>query len=163
MTKKTLRGFSLALFLSFYSLPLYSAETFQLSVKSSSNGNVVLKPKKDFTIVNFWASWCTACGLELQEFGEKLPAHLYTGKVDLWLIALDSTIKTAEDSKHVPAELKSFVYYDPEMKTADKFNLSSFPATFVLDKDGKIIYRHNGYTPADKVSEQIIATVQKKK
>lgn len=100
------------------------------SIKLSS-----LKGKK--VIVNFWASWCPPCRLEMPEM-----ENYYAKNNGIEILAVNLT--TAEKSRaDVPAFLKANgitfpVLLDENGEAAQLYNISSIPASFILDTKGVI-------------------------
>ncbi|MFC6646417.1 TlpA family protein disulfide reductase [Granulicella cerasi] len=84
-------------------------------------------------IVNFWATWCPPCRMELpalDNIADKLPN-------DVVVLAL-----TDEDSLKVQPILSRIphltVLFDSDHKAATKFKVNSLPKTFVFDREGKL-------------------------
>jgi len=104
------------------------------------------------TIVSFWASWCTPCKRELdvihelyEEWGENY---------DVQLLAI--TIDDARGLTKVPAIVKSkgwefTVLSDSKQELMQNLNFQTIPQTFLLDREGNIVYSHNGYNPGDEI------------
>jgi peroxiredoxin len=151
-----LRKVSLVFFLSFFLSGSKRSEIVELHVQNELGQKVVLKPGNQNTVVNFWATWCASCKEELAEISSRLE-DFDKANITLVLISVDSEIKTASSSKHIPDNLKKYVYYDPEMKLPEILELDSFPYSFLLDSKGKIIYEHPGYSPKDKVVDKILS------
>lgn len=87
-------------------------------------------------LVNFWATWCGPCRLEMPVF-EKM----YLEKRDEGFEILAISVK--EDSKVVKDYLDkkpvSFpVLLDPEGTVADQYGIRAFPTTFLVNSDGKV-------------------------
>jgi peroxiredoxin len=89
-------------------------------------------------ILNFWASWCTPCKIELphlQEIWEK-----YKNSSDV-------TVLTVAGSESVESDIRSYisskgytfpVCLDETESTFNGYDLTSIPKTFFIDKNGVI-------------------------
>lgn len=90
----------------------------------------------DVAIVNFWASWCDPCKREAPEFarfGRRLPAGVRLVGVN-W-----------DDAKSAArAFIKRYHWRFPNLRDGSGdvgagFGLSGLPATFVIDRQGRIV------------------------
>jgi thiol-disulfide isomerase/thioredoxin len=96
------------------------------------------------TLVNFWATWCTPCVVELPHL-DKL-AEYYDGRLNVVAVAL-------ERGKTMP-EIADFLekrqigvfaaYQDDTGKLAENLALRGIPTSFLIGKDGLILYRFEG-------------------
>jgi len=87
-------------------------------------------------VINFWATWCVPCRLEmphLQAFYDE-----WSGKGGVLL-----AINLGEDAATVKEFMRSYRYtlpvlLDSEQDVAGKYNVEFIPTTFFIDKDGII-------------------------
>jgi len=103
------------------------------------------------TLVNFWATWCLPCVVELPSL-QKFATH-YDGRINVVAIAL-------EEGK-TPKEIADFLekrgvghfagYLDQKGNLGRELRLRGIPTTFVLSSKGHILYRLEG--DADWTSE----------
>jgi len=115
------------------------------SLKATDGRTVRLSSfKGKVVILNFWATWCGPCNLELphlQEFYDKHKEHK-----DVALL----TISTDENRALVEPFLRrkgySFpVLYDDGLRTP--FKVRGIPTTFIIDPSGRIRVRMVGFNP----------------
>ncbi len=104
------------------------------------------------TIISFWATWCSPCKKELDAIAEIYPD--WQEEYDVDLIAI--TIDTRRNLAKVPVivETKGWEYIilsDPAQNLKNALNFQTIPQTYVIDKDGNIVYDHNGYIPGDEI------------
>lgn len=101
-------------------------------------------------VINFWATWCIPC---MQEMTAMKPMFdKYKGK---GLQVVSISIDDAKTVSKVPAmvKLKGFPYMillDSNKEVYQKFGISNAPELLVIDKNGKIVLHHQGYTPGDE-------------
>ena len=96
-------------------------------------------------LVDFWASWCGPCR---KSFPWMKTMHETYGAKGLTVVAIDVD-KSREQADPFLEEFPSpfVVAFDPEGKTAEKFHVSAMPSSYVIDRQGKIVYAHRGFDP----------------
>ena len=94
------------------------------------------------TIVNFWASWCGPCQMEMPDFDEKYKElgeeinFLMVNITDGYRETLEIAKEFVENSGY------SFpVYYDTDKDAAMTYGINSFPTTYFIDAEGHAIAR----------------------
>lgn len=114
-----------------FSLPDLKEKTHALS---DYQGKVVL--------VNFWASWCTPCLLEMP--GMQRLENTLSDKdfVILTLNTTDSVRRIQETLKRL--KLSFTVLLDHDGKTFDQWQARVLPTSYLLDKNGRVHYRVDG-------------------
>jgi thiol-disulfide isomerase/thioredoxin len=111
--------------------------------------------KGKIVYVDFWASWCVSCAQSspwLSELQKKIGAD----KFQILAVNLDEhSEKGDEFLKKTNSEL--LVGYDPKGKIPETFQMKAMPTSYLLGKDGKIIYIHEGFKQkdADEIESQI--------
>jgi len=111
------------------------------------------------TVISFWATWCSPCKRELDAIADLYPD--WQDEYDVEVIAI--TIDNSRQLTKVPGIVSSknwdyTVLSDSKQKLQRALNFETIPQTFVLDKDGNIVYSHNGYNPGDEDElEDVIA------
>ncbi len=106
----------------------------------------------EWLLVNFWATWCAPCVVELPSL--KRFAQHYDGKIRVIGVSLDTSKTHAEILDFLKKrELGDFAgYFDPKGDLAAKLALRGIPTSFLIGKDGHILYRLEG--DADWTSAQ---------
>jgi len=106
-------------------------------------GNDVVKNdyKGQVTIINFWATWCPPCVEEIPSLNR---LKKKTADLPVELIS----INYAEDKKTITDFMKKVdvdfpVLLDKNGDFAKKWNVITYPSTFVIDKQGNIKYGVN--------------------
>lgn len=117
---------------------LYKAPDFTVY---DSNGNAVKlsdyfgKP----IVLNFWASWCPPCKMEMPDFNE-----MYKEKgTEYQFIMVNLTDNSRETVETAKAFIESTgyefpVFFDKDVDAAYKYNTYSIPVTYFIDKDGNM-------------------------
>ena len=95
-------------------------------------------------VVNFWASWCGPCRMEMPEFQEK---HLELGgEVQFLMINMTGgreTVETARD--FIAGQGYTFpVLYDTEGDAAVTYGAYALPTTYFIDAEGYAIAQARG-------------------
>ena len=109
-------------------------------------------------ILDFWATWCPPCKKEIPDFIELYKQYSKRG-VTIVGIALDEY----EAVKNFHSENK--INYPILLGTDEVVKLyggiRGIPTTFVIDKDGTIRQRYEGYRPKDLFEKEIKAALIK--
>ena len=105
-------------------------------------------------VVNFWASWCfPACYDEAPVLEAAWRAYKDQGVV---IVGVD--VQDTEKAALEFMERFQFTFPngpDPGGKISIDYGVYGIPETFVLDKEGRIAYKHVGAVDADTLSTQI--------
>ena len=111
----------------------------------------------EVTILDFWASWCKPCRVENPNFVRIYNKYHEKG-LEIISVSLDrkgqksawvSAIEKDKLNWYNVSNLK--FWQDP---IAQLYNISSIPATFILDRDGKILAtRLRGQALEAKIAE----------
>ena len=91
-------------------------------------------------IVNFWASWCGPCKMEMPDFEAKCK-ELEGDVVFMMVNATDGGRETVDTAKQFVADSGySFpVYYDTEYSAIYAYGVNAFPTTFFIDAEGNLV------------------------
>lgn len=92
--------------------------------------------------LNFFATWCPPCRAEMPEM-QKLYAE--TKDSDLVILAVDLGEDAETVSNFISDNKYSFkVLLDSNNIAAEKYQISSIPSSYFIDKDGFIVNKHIG-------------------
>lgn len=113
------------------------------------------------TVVSFWATWCAPCIKELEAIHEHYAD--WQKKYNLKLVAV--SIDDARNSKKVKPKVLGYgweydIILDENSDLARAMNVNNPPMTFIVDRSGKVVWSHQGYTPgAEEELEKQIAMI----
>ncbi len=138
------------------------------SVKKMSPGSE-LNPetmKGKVTVINFWATWCAACKVELKEMETEFAPLLKETKFQFAMVSLDKEPAAAlawikENLKVVP-EMQSLLYEDSGFVAAGVLDVDSFPMTLIVGPDLKVLHVQRGFTEGEKSTAEMTAKVKAK-
>jgi peroxiredoxin len=128
--------------------PAFSLPDLDGKVVSSSSyaGKVV--------ILDFWATWCGPCRLEVPHFVNLQSKYGSQGLVVVGL-SIDqggaADVQPFADEFHVNYP----ILFADEGTTSDYGGIAGIPTTFVIDRSGKVVKRFIGYTPPEVFEETI--------
>ena len=109
-----------------------------------------IKSKK--VLINFFASWCSPCKIEhplFFEIREKFP--------ELYLIGFNHKDSKADGKNYLKeaGNPYNFVGVDSDGLIALEFGVFGLPETFIINEDGKIIYKIMGPITKDILNKEI--------
>ncbi len=93
-------------------------------------------------VINFWASWCGPCREEMPFLEKTWDEYRDKGVVFLGINVLDEE-KNAKDFLH-SFEISYVNLRDSSGEIASYYGVTALPATFFIDKEGKILRRNYG-------------------
>ena len=127
------------------------------TLKNAEGGNLRLGELKGrVVLVNFWATWCGPCKIEMPHLNRIYEKYKSAGFVLLG-------VNIDEDPKQAVAlatrmGLKFPVLLDTDKSVSRRYALDSMPGTVLIDRDGKVRHVHRGYR--DGVEETYDAQIR---
>ena len=108
--------------------------------------------KGKYTLINFFASWCTPCRAEHHLFfkvKKEIP--------ELYILGFSHKDDLDDSKKYLEEEGNpySFVGIDKDGKIAFDFGVFGLPETFIINKNGEIIYKHTGPLTKKIIEDEI--------
>ncbi len=122
----------------------YLAPDFALA---SLNGQTVRLSDfrgKEAILLNFWATWCAPCRLEMPTMDKAYQEYKSRG-LEILAVSLDAGSKSVVKSFMQELKLEFPVLLDPEMEVLRLYRMVGIPASFLIDKQGIIRHREVGY------------------
>lgn len=98
-------------------------------------------------IIDFFATWCKPCNRELSAISEVYDEWQKETGVKLYAVSIDK----AQNANKVKPLVNQHgweyeVILDPNSEFRKSFGGEMIPFVVICDGDGKIVYKHNGYT-----------------
>jgi peroxiredoxin len=103
------------------------------------------------TVIDFWATWCKPCLRALPELN-RLSAEFYGQGVRFIGVSTDSPRNSAKVKPVVLANgLEYQVLRDENSEYASRLNITAIPTLLIINANGEIVYRHQGFSPGDEI------------
>ena len=103
-------------------------------------------------VLNFWASWCGPCKMEMPDFEEKF--QQYGEEIQFFMVNLtDGSQETVESaSSFVESQGYTFpVFFDTQIEGAMAYGVNSVPVTYFIDAQGNLVTYARGSLSAENL------------
>lgn len=108
-------------------------------------------------LVNFWATWCAPCIIEMPELDE-LQARLGSDDFEVMAVSMDRTMDAARRFYQENGLAHLALYHDPALRMAMSAGARGLPTTILYDRHGGEIGRLTG--EAAWASEDAVALIE---
>lgn len=109
-------------------------------------------------VLNFWASWCGPCQMEMPDFEEMYKT--YGEEVQFLMVNMtDGSQETVGSATQFITE-KGYtfpVYYDTKMEGAYYYSVYSLPTTYFIDEEGYVTASNKGMISGENLQKGIEA------
>lgn len=105
-------------------------------------------------MLNFWASWCGPCQMEMPDFEEFYKT--YGDQVHFVIVNLTDGQQETVESASAFIEEKGYtfpVYYDTDIDAAAKYGVSAVPVSYFIDAEGRFVAWAQGAMTADMLQQ----------
>ena len=127
---------------------------------TDSDGNPV--KLSDFrgkgVVLNFWASWCGPCKMELPHF--QAAYEQYGEDVQFLMVNMSTAFGDSRDDAAAVLEEGGYtfpVYYDDLSECAYGYGINAIPVTVFIDADGNLVSAKTGAMNAADLDRRILA------
>lgn len=107
-------------------------------------------------ILNFWATWCGYCEMEMPDFEDKY--QQYGDQIHFLMVDVtDGSQETVEKASAFIAE-KGYtfpVYYDTAMEATASYGTGGLPVTYFIDAEGYFVAWQQGMLSAETLQKGI--------
>ena len=105
-------------------------------------------------MLNFWASWCGPCQMEMPDFEEFYKT--YGDQVHFLIVNLTDGQQETVESASAFIEEKGYtfpVYYDTDIDAAMHYGVSAVPVSYFIDAEGRFVAWAQGAMTADMLQQ----------
>jgi peroxiredoxin len=93
------------------------------------------------TIINFWATWCEPCKVEMTLFEKLYNSH--EQELEIWGVNFDEPEERVQ--KFIEKYEVSFpILLDPGGEVQALYRVRGYPTTYILDREGIVRFHHIG-------------------
>lgn len=120
--------------------PAYRIATF-------GGDSLVVGPSPSVVLLNVWATWCASCKEEFALMDTLLTRH---GASGLRVVAVSVDVGSSEPVHRTVAEyaVTFEVAHDTEGDVERRFPALGVPASYLIGRDGRLLWKHVGVLPA---------------
>jgi cytochrome c-type biogenesis protein len=128
------------------------APDFQ-TVTDSGEPVVLFDLRGQVVLLNFWATWCGPCRVEMPEFQQQYDTRAGDG---FTILAVNSgeSVNTVRDFR-AEFGLTFPLAMDESTAIQIQYGLFSYPTTLLLDREGVIVARHFGPLTTEQIDQML--------
>ena len=115
------------------------------------------------TLICFWATWCSPCKRELNNYAELYEDWQDETGVNIVAVSIDDQRSIRRVAPYVNSVLWDYeVLLDPNKDFARAMQVVNVPHTFLVNGAGEIVWQHNNYADGDEeeVYEELLKLVE---
>lgn len=121
------------------------APEFVLTGLASEDSVTLSALRGKVVFIDFWASWCIPCRQLMPRIAELKARY---PELEVVAVSVDANREKAITFlRAVEPSLRAV--HDADHAVADAYGVEQMPSSFVIDRDGKLRFRHDGYTAKD--------------
>ncbi len=162
------RGLFLLLFLAAAGTLSAQTKTMPSVTLTNLNGEKVniqdLSKSGKVIVFDFWATWCIPCKKSLTNMMDVYEDWKKNYNVEIVAVSIDDAQNTTKVKTQVTGNGWPYlVLLDPNQEMKQALNFQNIPYSVLVDKNGNIVYTHQGYVDGDEqmMEEEIKKLSQK--
>jgi peroxiredoxin len=99
----------------------------------------------------FWATWCSPCKRELNNYADLYPDWQDETGVELVAVSIDDPRSMMRVKPYVNSVSWDYtVLLDPNKAFARAMQVNNVPHTFLVNAEGEVVWQHNNYADGDE-------------
>ena len=99
----------------------------------------------------FWATWCSPCKRELNNYADLYPDWQEETGVELVAVSIDDPRSMMRVKPYVNSVGWDYtVLLDPNKAFARAMQVNNVPHTFLVSAEGEVVWQHNNYADGDE-------------
>jgi thiol-disulfide isomerase/thioredoxin len=117
---------------------------YNFSLRDINENKINVESLKGKTLfINVWATWCGPCRVEMPSI-QSLYDQVDHNKIAFIMLSLDQNDPYRKVRTYIQDQGFTFPVYFPASNLPSQLQVESIPATFVIDKEGKVVFREIG-------------------
>ena len=102
-------------------------------------------------VICFWATWCSPCKRELNNYADLYPDWQDETGVELVAVSIDDPRSMMRVKPYVNSVSWDYtVLLDPNKAFARAMQVNNVPHTFLVNAEGEVVWQHNNYADGDE-------------
>lgn len=116
------------------------------TLKSDGGPNLRLSEYRgQVVMLNFWATWCGPCRQEMPLLNALYEQYRKAGFTLLGVNVDDAQAHARTMARKFGVRFP--VVFDNDKRVSKLYQVDAMPSTVLIDRDGRVRYRHRGYRP----------------
>jgi len=126
------------------------APEISFDILSDADLSLAILLEKGPVVIDYWALWCAPCLRSMRHL-ENLQRKYAKDGLQVVAVNIDSERSAAKVRGYIKSRGYTFaVALDHNQITYRMFNGVTLPYTLLISREGRIVYRHVGYSPGDE-------------
>jgi thiol-disulfide isomerase/thioredoxin len=150
-----MRTLTLFLFILLFSIHIFGQKAMpDVTIKSLDGQSVSVKKiiENKLTLVNFWATWCGPCKIELDHLKDIYPSWQEKYGLQLVAITIDNPRQLSKVAPMIKSKGWPYLFFEDSVgNLKNKLNFQSIPQSYLVNKEGKVVWSNMGYSPGVEI------------